>query len=122
MAAPQTPTPPNNVNPLPEPPPVSEAMALAHRRYWRINIALIVVLMGIGFAISFVVPLFARALDDVHFAGFSLPFYIGAQGAILVYVLLVAIYIVLMQRADRELQAAREADMAIREASQAPQR
>jgi putative solute:sodium symporter small subunit len=119
MAA-RHPTPSNNVNPLPEPPPVSEAMALAHRRYWRFNVALIGVLMSIGFAISFVVPLFARVLEPLRFAGFSLPFYIGAQGAILVYVALVAIYIVLMQRADRELQAAREAEDAIRDARQAP--
>jgi putative solute:sodium symporter small subunit len=121
MTAPR-PTPQNNVNPLPEPPPVSEAMALAHKRYWRFNVALIAVLMTIGFAASFVVPIFARTLADVRFAGFSLPFYVGAQGAILVYVLLVAMYIVLMQRADRELQAAREADFAIREASKAQQR
>ena len=121
MAAPHLP-PQNNVNPLPEPPAVSEAMAFAHRRYWRFNVALIAVLMSIGFAVSFIVPLFARALDSVRFAGFSLPFYIGAQGAILIYIVLVAVYIVLMQRADRELQAAREADMAIREAIQAQQR
>jgi putative solute:sodium symporter small subunit len=121
MTAPH-PTPQNNVNPLPEPPPVSEAMALAHKRYWRFNVALIAVLMTIGFVASFVVPIFARTLADVRFAGFSLPFYMGAQGAILVYVLLVAVYILLMQRADRELQAAREADFAIREASKAQQR
>lgn len=121
MAAPHLP-PQNNVNPLPEPPAVSEAMAFAHRRYWRFNLALIAVLMSIGFAVSFIVPLFARVLDSVRFAGFSLPFYIGAQGAILIYLVLVAVYIVLMQHADRELQAAREADVAIREASQAQQR
>ncbi|MBB3255770.1 putative solute:sodium symporter small subunit [Paraburkholderia bannensis] len=119
MAAPHT-QPPNNLNPVPEPPPVSRAMALAHRRYWRFNLALIGVLMSIGFAVSFVAPLFARALDNVRIAGFSLPFYIGAQGAILIYVALVVIYIVLMQRADRELQAAREAEDAIRDARQAP--
>ncbi|MCG5074698.1 DUF4212 domain-containing protein [Paraburkholderia tagetis] len=121
MAAPHT-RPQSKLNPLPEPPPVSEAMALAHRRYWRFNVALIAVLMSLGFAVSFVVPLFARALDSVRFAGFSLPFYIGAQGAILLYIVLVVLYIVLMQRADRELQAAREADTAIREAGQEQQR
>ena len=97
-------------------------MALAHKRYWRFNIVLIAVLMTIGFVVSFVVPFFATALDGVRFAGFSLPFYIGAQGAIIVYVLLIAVYIVLMQYADRELQAARDADNAIREAFKAPQR
>ncbi len=101
---------------------MTEAMARAHRRYWRFNLALIAVLMTIGFIVSFVAPLFARTLANVRFAGFSLPFYLGAQGAILIYVLLVAIYILLMQRADRVLQAALEADAAIREASRAQQR
>jgi len=104
MAAPHHPT------PLPEPPPVSDAMARAHRRYWRFNLALIAVLMTIGFAVSFVMPLLAPRLGDMRFAGFHLPFYVGAQGAILVYVALVVVYIVLMQRADRALQAALDAD------------
>jgi len=121
MAAPHH-TSRHTINPLPEPPPVTEAMARAHARYWRFNIALIAALMVIGFVVSFVVPLTARSLVQVRFAGFSLPFYLGAQGAILLYVLLVAIYIVLMQRADRVLQAALEADVAIREASRAQQR
>ncbi|MEQ5837853.1 DUF4212 domain-containing protein [Paraburkholderia acidicola] len=97
-------------NPLPEPPPVSVAMARAHRRYWRFNLALIAVLMTLGLSVSFVVPLVARSLMAVRFAGFRLPFYIGAQGAILVYLALIAIYIVLMQRADRTLQNALDAE------------
>ncbi|WP_118179717.1 DUF4212 domain-containing protein [Paraburkholderia phosphatilytica] len=117
MAAPRhtTHTPP--INPVPEPPPVSEAMARAHRRYWRFNVTLIGVLMTIGFAVSFVVPLMARRLASVRFAGFSLPFYLGAQGAILIYVALIVAYMVLMQRADRELQRAFEADAVARRAA-----
>ncbi len=117
MATPHAPSNPNP-NPLPEPPPVSEAMADAHRRYWRFNLGLIATLMTIGFVVSFVVPLMAQRLATVRFAGFSLPFYIGAQGAILLYVALVAVYIVLMQRADRALQAARDADVVVRQARQ----
>ncbi|PXW23363.1 DUF4212 domain-containing protein [Paraburkholderia caballeronis] len=117
MAAPHA-SPDQNPHPLPEPPLVSDAMALAHRRYWRFNLVLIAVLMTIGFVVSFVVPLVAHRLGDVRFGGFRLPFYIGAQGAILVYVALVALYIVLMQRADRVLQAALDADHAVRQAQQ----
>jgi len=98
------------LNPTPEPPPVSAAMALAHRKYWRFNLALIAVLMTIGFFVSFVVPLLAPALAQVRVGGFSLPFYFGAQGAILIYLALIVVYIVLMQRADRQLQRAFEAD------------
>ncbi|MBB5399029.1 putative solute:sodium symporter small subunit [Paraburkholderia sp. JPY162] len=98
------------MNPPPEPPPVSAAMALAHRKYWRFNLALIAVLMTLGFFVSFVVPLLAPALAQVRVGGFSLPFYFGAQGAILIYLALIVVYIVLMQRADRRLQRAFEAD------------
>ena len=85
-------------------------MALAHRRYWRFNLALIATLMTLGFIVSFVVPLMAPTLAPVRIGGFRLPFYFGAQGAILIYLALIVVYIVLMQRADRQLQRAFEAD------------
>ncbi|HVW50582.1 MAG TPA: DUF4212 domain-containing protein [Trinickia sp.] len=94
-----------------EPPPVSRAMAAAHRRYWRFNVMLISVLMLIGFAVSFVVPLFARTLSSVRVAGFRLPFYLGAQGAILIYLLLIVVYIAAMTRADQRLRQAADADV-----------
>jgi putative solute:sodium symporter small subunit len=105
------------INPPPEPPPVSDAMALAHRRYWRFNLILIAALMVVGFVVSFVVPVASRALVGVRLFGFSLPFYVGAQGAILVYLALIAVYIVSMQFADRALQRAFEADAAARQAN-----
>ncbi|MBN3754688.1 DUF4212 domain-containing protein [Paraburkholderia sp. Tr-20389] len=108
MAAPHH-TSRHTINPVPEPPPVTEAMARAHARYWRFNVALIAALMLIGFFVSFVVPLIARSLVQVRFAGFSLPFFMGAQGAIVVYLVLIVVYIVLMQRADATLQRVLEA-------------
>jgi putative solute:sodium symporter small subunit len=98
------------LNPAPEPPEVSAAMARAHQKYWRFNLALIATLMTVGFVVSFVLPLVAPALDQVRFGGFRLPFYFGAQGAILIYVALIVVYIVLMQRADRRLQRAFDTD------------
>jgi putative solute:sodium symporter small subunit len=85
-------------------------MAHAHRKYWRFNLALIAALMTIGFVVSFVLPLMAPALAQVRVGGFSLPFYFGAQGAILIYLALIVVYIVLMQGADRRLQRAFDAD------------
>ncbi|SPB18518.1 membrane protein [Caballeronia novacaledonica] len=83
-------------------------MARAHRRYWRFNVALIAVLMTTGFVVSFGLPLFAQRFQHARVAGFPLPFYFGAQGAILVYLALIFVYIVLMQIADaRLLRAAR---------------
>ncbi|MDR5756694.1 DUF4212 domain-containing protein [Caballeronia sp. LZ035] len=98
-------TPPadSSSQPPASPPPVSAAMARAHRTYWRFNLALIAVLMTIGFVVSFGLPLVAQRVDHVRVAGFPLPFYFGAQGAILVYVGLIVVYIVLMQVADARL-------------------
>ena len=81
-------------------------MAHAHRLYWRTNLVLISVLMLIGLVVSFGIPLMATRLAHLRFAGFPLPFYFGAQGAILVYVALIVVYIVLMQFADTRLQRA----------------
>jgi len=89
---------------------MSSALARAHRRYWRFNLALIAVLMAVGFSVSFVVPLYARELAGLHFAGFSLPFYLGAQGAIVIYLALILIYIVAMGRADRAIRRAMAAE------------
>ena len=97
-------------NPAPEPPVVSAAMAYAHRKYWRFNLKLIAALMTIGFIVSFGLPLMAPALAHVRIGGFSLPFYFGAQGAILIYLALIVVYILLMQRADRRLKRAFDAD------------
>jgi putative solute:sodium symporter small subunit len=99
------------LNPAPEPPAVSAAMARAHQKYWRFNLSLIATLMTVGFVVSFVLPLAAPALAQVRFGGFRLPFYLGAQGAILLYVALIVIYIVLMQQADRRLQRAFDVDV-----------
>jgi putative solute:sodium symporter small subunit len=85
-------------------------MVLAHRVYWRFNVVLIATLMAIGFVVSFVLPLSAPALAGVRIGGFRLPFYFGAQGAILIYLTLIVVYIVLMQGADRRLQRAFDAD------------
>jgi len=98
-------------NPAPEPPAVSAVLARAHQKYWRFNLALIAALMSVGFAVSFLLPLAAPALAHLRFAGFRLPFYFGAQGAILMYLALIIVYIVSMQRADRHLQRAFEADV-----------
>jgi putative solute:sodium symporter small subunit len=117
MTAPRPPSRSPAINPPPVPPPVSDAMARAHRRYWRFNVTLIIVLMTIGFSVSFIVPLAARSLSEVRFFGFSLPFYMGAQGAILIYLALIAVYIVSMQIADRALQRAFEADATARKTS-----
>jgi len=72
--------------------------------YWRANVRLITVLTVVWAVVSFVPLLFARELTLTIFgAPFSL--WVAAQGAPIVYVLLVWIYERRMDRLDRRRRA-----------------
>ena len=71
------------------------------REYWRKNLRATAVLMVIGFVVTFVVAFFARELS-FKFFGWPFSFWVGAQGALLVYVALVWVYARTMNRLDRE--------------------
>jgi putative solute:sodium symporter small subunit len=72
-----------------------------HRRYWRKNLIAIALLLALGFAVTFGVPFFARALS-FGFLGWPFSFWMGAQGALLVYCLIVGVYAWYMNRLDIE--------------------
>ena len=72
-----------------------------HRRYWRKNQILTAILLAIWFVGSFVLTYFARALSFTFF-GWSFSFWLAAQGALIVYVLIVAVYAWRMNRLDQE--------------------
>jgi putative solute:sodium symporter small subunit len=73
-----------------------------HRQYWRKNLRLTGILLAIWFVATFVVGWYARELQSIIFLGFPLSFYMAAQGALLIYVLLVGYYAWRMDRLDRE--------------------
>jgi putative solute:sodium symporter small subunit len=73
-----------------------------HRQYWRKNLRLTGVLLAIWFVATFVVGWYARELQSFTVLGFPFSFYMGAQGALLIYVLLVGFYAWRMDRLDRE--------------------
>ena len=60
-------------------------------------------------AVTFGVAFYARELSRIDFFGWPLPFWVGAQGALIAYVIIIAVYARVMNRADdslRELDAA----------------
>ncbi|WP_020204398.1 MULTISPECIES: DUF4212 domain-containing protein [Cupriavidus] len=63
----------------------------AARRAWRHNLRWIAVLLTIWFVVTFVVAWFARELR-FDFFGWPFSFWVGAQGALVVYVLMAALY------------------------------
>jgi len=79
--------------------PSKRSPAENRRRYWRKTLRLTAGLLLIWFLVSFVATYFARDLNFTFF-GWPFSFWLGAQGAPLVYVLLVGFYAWAMNRLD----------------------
>ena len=73
-----------------------------HQDYWRRNLKITVVLLAIWFFVTFVVGYYARYISDITVMGFPLPFYMGAQGALIIYVLIILFYAKYMNGLDKE--------------------
>ena len=74
--------------------------------YWRRNLRYLLVLLGIWFLVSFGFSIvWADALNAVRIpgTGFKLGFWFAQQGAIYVYLVLIATYVWLMNRLDRRM-------------------
>ena len=90
-------------------------IAAAIDRYWRKNVGVMVSLLivwagaGLGCGV-----LFADALNRYDIGGIPLGFWFAQQGSIIIFVLVILIYAVLLNRLDaghhRELDAIRRAD------------
>lgn len=77
-----------------------------HRAYWRLNLYLTTGLLVVWFGITFVTGYFARALNEYSLFGFPLGFYIFSQGALLVFLLIIGVYVWVMNRLDRSFGVA----------------
>jgi len=73
-----------------------------HKQYWHRNLRLTGALLVVWFVAAFVVGWYARDLQAITLFGFPFSFYMGAQGALLIFVLLVGFYAWCMDRLDRE--------------------
>jgi putative solute:sodium symporter small subunit len=76
------------------------------RRYWQRTLRVTAVLLAIWFVVTFGVSYFARELD-FSFFGWPFSFWVASQGALIVYVLIVAFYAHHMNRLDDERHAAK---------------
>ncbi len=72
-----------------------------HREYWQKNLRITGILMGIWFFTTYVIGFFSRSLDFTIF-GWPFYFYMGAQGSLIIYVLIIAFYARYMNRLDKE--------------------
>jgi putative solute:sodium symporter small subunit len=72
-----------------------------HKEYWQRNVSLTGVLLAIWFVATFVVSWFARELNEIVVIG-PVGFYMGAQGALIIYVLIIWYYAKRMNELDKE--------------------
>jgi putative solute:sodium symporter small subunit len=72
-----------------------------HHEYWSRNLRITSVLLAIWFVVTFVVAFFARDVS-FNFFGWPFSFWVGAQGALIVYMLIIWYYARTMNKLDQE--------------------
>lgn len=73
-----------------------------HDRYWRKTRRLTLNLLVLWFCVTFVLNWFARELNQFELFGFPLGFYLGAQGLLFIYLLIIWYYNRRMRKLDAE--------------------
>jgi putative solute:sodium symporter small subunit len=70
--------------------------------YWRANLRWLTLLLIVWFLASFGCGIvFADALDRIHLGGFKLGFWFAQQGSIYIFVGIIFVYVIVMNRLDR---------------------
>jgi putative solute:sodium symporter small subunit len=70
------------------------------REYWRRNLSITGLLLLLWFVVTFVMGYFARDLS-FNFFGWPFAFYMGAQGSLIIYVIIIWYYARYMNNLDR---------------------
>lgn len=70
--------------------------------YWQANVRLITILLIIWFAVAYIPPLIINQLNQIVILGFPLGYYMGSQGSLIVFVILIFYYASRMNKLDEE--------------------
>jgi putative solute:sodium symporter small subunit len=76
-----------------------------HQEYWSKTLRLTAVLLAIWFIVTYVVGFYARELS-FNFFGWPFAFYMGAQGSLIIYILIIWYYSRTMNKLDQEFGVA----------------
>lgn len=75
------------------------------KAYWRANLKILAALLGIwafsGFFLSIV---FVEPLNEIKLGGFPLGFWFAQQGSIYIFIAIIFVYVVLMERLDKRFK------------------
>ncbi len=77
-----------------------------HKEYWRRNMKMTAILLAIWFVVTYVVGFYARELNELVIFGFPFGFYMGAQGSLIIYVIMIFYYAIRMNKLDKEYDVA----------------
>ncbi|MEN9772461.1 MAG: hypothetical protein RJA58_1104 [Pseudomonadota bacterium] len=76
-----------------------------HQAYWSATLRKTAMLLVLWFVVTYVVGFYARELS-FNFFGWPFAFYMGAQGSLIVYVLIIWYYARSMNQMDKEFGVA----------------
>ena len=74
--------------------------------FWRKTQRITLALLAAWLLVTLSAPWFARDLHDFHVFGFPLGYWFAAEGALLLYLAIIIIYVVVMDRLEAQLQTA----------------
>ena len=81
----------------------------SRKDYWKKNLRILFVLLTIWFIVSFGCGiLFVEQLNQIKMGGFKLGFWFAQQGSIYFFVVLIFVYVVRMNRLDKEFNVNEE--------------
>ena len=73
-----------------------------HSAYWRTNIRILLLLLALWFIASFGLSILAVDwLDNFQFMGFPFGFWMAQQGSIIAFLIIIAVYVIVMNRVDK---------------------
>lgn len=79
------------------------------QEYWKKNLKTLFILLSIWFLVSFGFGiLLVEPLNTIRMGGFKLGFWFAQQGSIYAFVILIFVYVVRMNRLDREFDVNEE--------------
>jgi putative solute:sodium symporter small subunit len=65
------------------------------------NLTITAILLFIWFVVTFVIGYYARELHGITILGFPFAFYMGAQGSLVIYVVIIGVYAWYMNKQDK---------------------
>jgi putative solute:sodium symporter small subunit len=77
----------------------------SRKMYWNANLRLLTILLLIWFVVSYGFGiLLVQPLNDYHLGGYPLGFWFAQQGSIYVFVVLIFVYALSMNRLDKKFE------------------